>query len=72
MLVWLGAFLLFAGFVLVFMLPQRRVWARIAPMGARASVLAVASLGRRDAALGTDFDTLVNDIRTALQAPSQA
>jgi cytochrome c biogenesis protein len=72
MLVWLGAFLLFAGFVLVFMLPQRRVWARIAPMGARASVLAVASLGRRDAALGTDFDTLVNDIRTALQAPVQA
>jgi cytochrome c biogenesis protein len=69
-LVWLGAFLLFAGFLVVFMLPQRRVWARIAPMGTRASVLAVASLGRRDAALGTHFEDLVTDIRAALQAPA--
>ena len=69
-LVWLGAFLLVAGFVAVFMLPQRRVWARIAPMGTKASVLAVASLGRRDVALGTHFEDLVTDIRTALQAPA--
>jgi cytochrome c biogenesis protein len=70
-LVWIGAFMLFAGFVLVFMLPQRRVWARISPLGGgTSSVLSVASLGRRDAALGTDFEDLVTDIRAALQAPA--
>ena len=69
-LVWLGALLLFVGFTLVFLLPQRRVWARISARGAM-SVLSVASLGRRDAALGTDFDDLVTDIRSALQAPNQ-
>jgi hypothetical protein len=36
------------------------------------TVLSVASLGRRDVALGTDFEDLVTDIRAALQAPSQA
>lgn len=70
-LVWLGALLLFGGFTLVFLLPQRRVWARITSRGAM-SVLSVASLGRRDAALGTDFDDLITDIRGALQAPVQA
>ncbi|HEY4752986.1 MAG TPA: cytochrome c biogenesis protein ResB [Candidatus Limnocylindrales bacterium] len=70
-LVWIGALLLFAGFTAVFLLPQRRVWARISPRGAM-SVLSVASLGRRDAALGTDFDDLITDIRTALQTPAQA
>jgi cytochrome c biogenesis protein len=71
LLIWLGALLLFGGFTLVFLLPQRRIWARISSRGS-ASVLAVASLGRRDAALGTDFDDLVTDIRAALQAPAQA
>ncbi len=71
LLVWLGALLLVGGFTLVFMLPQRRVWARISSRGAM-TVLSVASLGRRDAALGTDFDDLVTDIRAALQAPAQA
>ena len=69
MLSWLALFALGAG--LVFLLPQRRVWARISSRGAM-SVLSVASLGRRDAALGTDFDDLITDIRTALQAPAQA
>lgn len=70
-LVWLGSLLLFGGFTLVFLLPQRRVWARVSSRGAM-TVLAVASLGRRDAALGTDFEDLVTDIRTALQSPAQA
>jgi cytochrome c biogenesis protein len=70
-LVWLGALILFLGFTLVFLLPQRRIWARITTRGAM-SVLSVASLGRRDVALGTDFEDLVTDIRAALQAPSQA
>ncbi|HEY5628982.1 MAG TPA: cytochrome c biogenesis protein ResB [Candidatus Limnocylindrales bacterium] len=71
LLVWLGALLLFGGFTLVFLLPQRRVWARISARGA-VSVLSIATLGRRDAALGTDFDALITDIRAALQAPAKA
>jgi cytochrome c biogenesis protein ResB len=70
-LIWLGALLLFGGFTLIFLLPQRRVWARISTRGS-VSVLSIASLGRRDAALGTDFETLVTDIRAALQTPAQA
>jgi cytochrome c biogenesis protein len=70
-LIWIGALLLFGGFTAVFLMPQRRIWARITPRGAM-SVVAMASLGRRDAALGTDFDQLVTDIRSALQAPTQA
>lgn len=70
-LVWLGALLLFGGFTLVFLLPQRRVWARISTRGAL-SVVSIASLGRRDAALGTDFEDLITEIRTALQTPAQA
>jgi cytochrome c biogenesis protein len=72
LLVWLGAFLLFAGFVLRFLLPHKRVWARIAPRANGGAVLAMASLGSRDAALGTEFEGLVSDVRTALQAPARS
>ncbi len=72
MVVWLGAALLFIGFALRFLLPHKRVWARIAPRANGGSVLAMASLGSRDAALGTDFESLVSDIRTALQAPARS
>jgi cytochrome c biogenesis protein ResB len=71
MLVWLGGALLFGGFALRFLLPHKRVWARITPRGKGGAVLAIASLGSRDAALGTDFEKLVSDVRTALQAPSR-
>jgi cytochrome c biogenesis protein len=69
-LVWLGGVLLFGGFVLVFFFPHRRIWARIAPRGG-GSVLSIASLGRRDAALGSEFDSLVSDIRAALAASAR-
>ncbi len=72
MLVWLGGALLFLGFALRFLLPHKRVWARITPRGKDGSVLAMASLGSRDAALGTDFEKLVSDVRSALQAPTRA
>jgi hypothetical protein len=51
---------------------HRRVWARIASRPGGGSTLAVATLGRRDTALNTEFDGLVNDIRAALQAPARA
>ena len=69
MLVWLGSFLLFFGFVIRFTIPHKRIWARIVarPKGA---VVGVASLGSKEAALGTEFEGLVNDIRAALAAPA--
>ena len=70
-LVWLGGVLLFLGFVVVFFLPHRRVWARITPRQGAGAVLSIASLGRRDAALGSEFDGLVSDIRAALVAPAR-
>jgi cytochrome c biogenesis protein len=72
LLVWLGGALLFGGFALRFMLPHKRVWARITPRARDGAVLAMASLGSREAALGTDFDKLVSDVRAALQAPVRA
>jgi cytochrome c biogenesis protein len=68
-LVWLGAVLLFVGFVIRFTLPHKRLWARIVPRHGGA-VLGMASLGNRDAALGTEFEQLVNDVRAALHAPA--
>ena len=67
-LVWLGALLLFVGFVIRFTMPHKRLWARIVarPNGA---VVGMASLGSREAALGNEFDNIVNDIRSALSAP---
>jgi cytochrome c biogenesis protein len=66
-LVWIGSFLLFFGFVIRFTLPHKRVWARIVgrPNG---STVSVASLGSKEAALGTDFENLATDIRAALAA----
>jgi cytochrome c biogenesis protein len=71
-LVWLGAFLLVAGFTLRFLLPHKRIWARISPRANGGAVLAVASLGSRDAALGTEFQGLVSDIRGALHTPARS
>lgn len=71
-LVWLGALLLFGGFVIRFTVPHKRLWARIAARPNGGAVLGLASLGNRDAALGTDFESLVNEIRAALQAPAKA
>ena len=70
-LVWIGAALLFFGFALRFTRPHKRIWGRITtrPNGA---IVSMATLAQKDAALGTEFEDLVNDIRTALQAPVQA
>jgi cytochrome c biogenesis protein len=68
-LVWLGSLLLFAGFALRFALPHKRVWARITARSG-GSVVALATLARRDAAISTDFADLARDIRSALGAPA--
>jgi cytochrome c biogenesis protein len=72
MIVWFGCLLLMGGFVAVFLLPHRRIWARIAPLpGGRTSV-ALACAGRKDVTQGTEFADLVVDVRAALAAPRQA
>lgn len=70
-LVWLGALLLLAGFVLVFMFPHRRLWARITARRG-GSTIALAAVGRHDTTVGREFTELVTDIRRALQTPAKA
>ncbi len=68
-LVWIGALLLVAGFGIRFLLPHKRIWGRITPRGAGA-VIGMATLAQKNVAQGTEFEHIVNDIRTALQAPA--
>jgi cytochrome c biogenesis protein len=72
LLVWLGSFLLFAGFAVRFTLPHKRVWGRIVARPNGGSVLGMATLASKDVSQGTEFDNLVTDIRAALQTPAQA
>lgn len=71
-IVWIGCLLLFVGFVVRFTVQHKRVWARIASRPNGGAVLAVASLGSKDVIANTEFDKIVNEIRAALQAPTQA
>lgn len=67
-LVWIGCFLLTAGFVVVFVFPHRRLWVRIVPRKGGSTVY-LATVGRRDTVgAGAEFSDLVDDVRTALQA----
>jgi cytochrome c biogenesis protein len=72
MLVWLGAFLLFAGFSIRFTIKHKRVWGRIVARPSGGAVLGLATLETRDVSQATDFENLVTDIRAALQAPAQS
>ncbi len=69
-LVWLGSFLLFGGFAIRFMFPHKRVWGRITSRPNGGAVLALATLTQKDVAQGTEFESIVNDIRTALRTPA--
>ena len=71
-LIWIGSFLLFAGFVVVFMFPHRRIWGRIATRPDGSAAILLASIGRKDTTAGIEFTELVNDLRSALVAPARA
>jgi cytochrome c biogenesis protein len=71
-LIWIGSFLLFAGFVIVFMFPHRRIWGRIDPRPDGGAAVRLASIGRKDTTAGIEFTELVNDLRAALVAPARA
>ena len=72
LLVWGGSILLFLGFLIRFTIPHKRIWGRIVARPNGGSVLGMATLTQKDVTEGTEFENLVNDIRTALQAPAQA
>lgn len=65
-LVWAGALLLMAGFIVVFLFPHRRVWARISARRG-SSTVSLAAIGRHDSGVGREFTALVTDLRRALQ-----
>jgi cytochrome c biogenesis protein len=71
MIVWTGALLLFFGFLVRFMVPHKRIWGRISGRGATGAVVQLATLTQKDVTAGTEFENLVNDIRTALNAPAK-
>jgi cytochrome c biogenesis protein len=65
-LVWLGCFLLIAGFVIRLYVPFRRLWGRLEARPDGGTALAIAAVGRRDTALENEFTDLVTDIRQAV------
>jgi cytochrome c biogenesis protein len=72
-LVWLGGLLLFLGIVAVFVLPPRRLWGRLAMLPTGGASLALASTGRSgDVAAQEEFDSIVDEIRTASVRPHGA
>ena len=70
-LVWIGALLLFGGFTVVFLFPNRRLWGRIVSARGR-STIALAAIGRHDTGVSSEFTSLVTDLRQALQTPASS
>jgi cytochrome c biogenesis protein len=71
-IVWLGCFLLVAGFAVRLYVPYRRVWGRLAARPDGGSSLSIASVGRRDSGLDAEFTAIVTDIRQAMAAQAQS
>jgi cytochrome c biogenesis protein len=71
-LIWIGSALLFIGFLIRFMVPHKRIWARIVSRPNGGAVVGLATLAQKDVTAGTEFEHLVSDIRAALSAPTKA
>ena len=71
-LIWIGSLLLFGGFVIRFLVPHKRIWGRIVSRPNGGAVVGMATLTHKDVTAGSEFENVVNDIRTALTAPAQA
>jgi cytochrome c biogenesis protein len=72
LLVWLGSFLLFAGFMIRFTIQHKRIWGRIVPRPNGGAVLGMATLSAKDLSQATDFEHMITDLRAALQTPAQS
>ncbi len=71
-LVGIGAVLLFFGFLGRFTIPHKRIWGRITAHGTNGAVVGLATLTSKNVTAGSDFESLVTDIRAALAAPTKA
>ncbi len=71
-LVWLGCFLLVAGFAVRLYVPHRRVWGRLVARPDGGSSLSIAAVGRKDTGFEAEFTTIVTDIRQAMTAQAQS
>ena len=71
-LVWLGCFLLVAGFAVRLYVPYRRVWGRLSARPDGGSSLSIAAVGRRDTGFDAEFTSIVTDIRQAMTARAQS
>jgi cytochrome c biogenesis protein len=68
--VWIGSALLFVGFMIRFLVPHKRIWARVTARPNGGAVVGLATLTHKDVTAGTDFEQLVTDVRAALAAPA--
>ena len=64
---WLGAFALVGGLFLVFLFPSRRIWAAVRRRSDGSSEVRLGATARHDATFGPEFQSLVNDMRLALE-----
>jgi len=64
-LVWLGALALVLGCFLVFMFPNRRIWAAIKARADGAAQISLGATARHDAAFAPEFTKLVEQVRLA-------
>ncbi len=65
-IVWLGCFLLIAGFAVRLYVPFRRLWGRLETRPDGGASLAIAAVGRRDTGFDNEFTAIVTDIRQAV------
>ncbi len=68
--VWIGSFLLVAGFTIGFSFPHRRLWGRLALRPNGSGTLYVATPGRVSHDVDRAFTNLVTDLRAACAAPT--
>jgi cytochrome c biogenesis protein len=65
--VWLGAFALVGGLFIVFLFPNRRIWAAVRRLPTGGSEVRLGATARHDATFGPEFQDLVHDMRLALE-----
>jgi cytochrome c biogenesis protein len=71
-LIWLGAALLAGGFMVVFFLPSRRVWARMVVGPDGRGALSLAAPTNNHFGADGDYASLVSDLRAACASPLSA
>jgi cytochrome c biogenesis protein len=71
-IVWLGCFLLVAGFVVRLFVPFRRLWGRLEARPDGGSSLSIAAVGRHDSGFDAEFTSIVTDIRQAMTGQAKS